>query len=466
MIAPVPAAPANAKPTHVRWFIVSVLFLVTTINYADRATLSIVANDANFIKKFSLDPVTKGYLLGAFSLVYVALQIPGGWLLDRMGSNRVYRWSLLTWSFFTMAQGFVFGQEHQFTIPRLFWAPLMMSGAVLMLFGLRLLLGAAEAPSFPANSRIVAAWFPTAERGRAAAIFNSAQYFAIALFNPLMGSITHAWGWRCVFWVMGGLGLIMGLLWNKLIRNPREHPWANAAEVDLIQRGGGLVDLDQRGPAAKLPVRPGLLLDLLKNRMLLGIFLGQYCVNGLTWFFLTWFPIYLVQERGMTILKASFMTTLPALCGFVGGVLGGWVSDQLLRNGRSHSAARKIPIVAGLLLSSIIIACNYVDTQWAVIFFMSLAFFGKGIGSLGWSVMADVAPKEATGLAGGLFNTCGNLAGIITPIVIGYILKSTGSFNGALVFVGAHGLMAVVGFVFIAGEFKRFELTPAATLPR
>jgi MFS transporter, ACS family, glucarate transporter len=449
MIAPTPTSPADSKPTHVRWFIVLVLFLVTTINYADRATLSIVANDADFIKKFGLDPVTKGYLLGAFSIVYVALQIPGGWLLDRLGSNQVYRWSLITWSLFTVAQGFVglIGSAR---------------AAIGSLFGLRLLLGAAEAPSFPANSRIVAAWFPTSERGRAAAIFNSAQYFAIVLFTPLMGAIVHGLGWEWVFWIMGGLGVVFGLVWNKLIRNPREHPWANAAEVDLIQRGGGLVDLDQRGgTAAKPPVRPGLLLELLKNRMLLGIFLGQYCVNGLTWFFLTWFPIYLVQERGMTILKASFMAVLPALCGFVGGVLGGWISDRLVRSGRSLSLSRKIPIVAGLLLSSIIIVCNYVETQQAVIFFMSLAFFGKGIGSLGWAVMADVAPKEATGLAGGLFNTCGNLAGIVTPIVIGYILKATGSFNGALVYVGAHGLLAVVGFVFIAGEFKRFELAPA-----
>jgi sugar phosphate permease len=211
-------------------------------------------------------------------------------------------------------------------------------------------------------------------------------------------------------------------------------------------------------PPRNPPARPGLLLELMKNRMLQGIFLAQYCINGLTWFFLTWFPIYLVQERGMTILKASFMTVLPALCGFIGGVLGGWISDQLLRRGHSPSVARKIPIVAGLLLSTVIVACNYVDAEWAVIFFMSLSFFGKGVGSLGWAVMADVAPREATGLAGGLFNTCGNLAGIVTPIVIGYILARTGSFNGALVYVGAHGLVAIASYLFIVGEIKRVEL--------
>lgn len=437
--------PTEMRPTRARHGIIFVLFLVTTLNYADRATLSIVGTDLS--REFQLDPVVLGYLLSAFSLTYVALQIPGGWLLDRLGSKRVYRWSILSWSLFTLAQGFV-GVLGSARV------------AIGSLFGLRYLLGAAEAPSFPANSRLVAAWFPAAERGLASAIFNSAQYFSTVLFYPIMGTIAHHFGWQAVFWVMGAAGIVFGLFWNRLIHNPREHPRANAAEIDHIRRGGGLVDLDQPGRAAA-PARPGLLWELLKNRMLLGIFLGQYCINVLTWFFLTWFPIYLVKDKGMTILKVGFVATLPALCGFIGGLLGGWVSDRLLRQGVPLSTARKIPIVAGLLLSTTIVACNYVDTQWAVIFCMSLAFFGKGVGALGWAVMADVAPREATGLAGGLFNTFGNIAGIVTPIVIGYILSQTGSFNGALVYVGAHALLAVVSFVFIVGEIRRFELPPA-----
>jgi nitrate/nitrite transporter NarK len=137
----------------------------------------------------------------------------------------------------------------------------------------------------------------------------------------------------------------------------------------------------------------------------------------------------------------------------------------LLKGGRTLSAARKIPIVAGLLLSTAIVGCNYVDTQWAVIALMSLAFFGKGVGALGWAVMSDVAPREATGLAGGLFNTCGNLAGVIMPIVIGYILQWTGSFEGALVYVGVHALVAVVSFLVIVGDIRRIELPPRAGAP-
>jgi ACS family glucarate transporter-like MFS transporter len=421
--------------------IVSVLFLVTTINYADRATLGIVGSD--LARDLQLDPLALGYMLSAFSWAYVALQIPGGWLLDRLGSRRVYRWSLLGWSMFTLAQAGV---------------GLMGSvrAAAATLFGLRLGLGAAEAPSFPGNSRLVAIWFPTTERGIASAIFNSGQYFSTVLFYPIMGAVTHRFGWPWVFAVMGGLGLIVGACWSRLVRDPADHPMANAAEVDYIRRGGGLVDID-RAPAAP-PIRPGLILELLRHRMLVGLFLAQYCINALTWFFLTWFPIYLVKERGMSILQVGFVATLPALCGFAGGLLGGMISDGLFRLGHSLSVARKAPVVGGLLLSTAIVGCNYVEAQWAVIALMSLGFFGKGVGSLGWAVMSDVAPREATGLAGGLFNMCGNVAGIVTPIVIGAIVKETGSFGQALVYVGAHALVAIVSVLVIVGEIRRIEL--------
>ncbi|MFZ5496326.1 MAG: MFS transporter [Verrucomicrobiota bacterium] len=440
-----PEAPAGTeRPTRIRWWIVGFLFLLTSVNYADRATLSIVGTD--LAKDLALDSVAMGYVFSAFAWAYVACQIPGGWLLDRFGSKRIYFWSIALWSLFTLLQGFIGG--------------LGPAVAVAVLFVLRFLLGAAEAPSFPANARIVAAWFPTAERGTASAIFNSAQYFATVLFSPIMGWIAHTFGWAPVFWFMGAVGLGFAAIWPRLIHGPREHPAANAAEVAHIGRGGGLVDLDRQG-APGAPVRWAVLGQLLGNRMLLGIYFGQYCITTLTWFFLTWFPIYLVKERGMSILKVGFVAALPALCGFIGGVLGGWFSDRLLRRGCSLTVARKTPIVAGLLMSVSMVACNYVDAEWAVIFFMSLAFFGKGVGALGWAVISDTSPKSVTGLCGGLFNTFGNTAGIVTPIAIGYILQATGSFNWALVYVSAHAALAVASYLVVVGEIKRVELKVA-----
>lgn len=186
--------------------------------------------------------------------------------------------------------------------------------------------------------------------------------------------------------------------------------------------------------------------------------IGQYCITTLTYFFLTWFPVYLVTERHMTILKAGFVAALPAIAGFIGGVLGGLLSDRMIKAGYSLSVARKTPIVCGMILAMRMIVCNYVSTDWLVIAMMSLAFFGKGVGPLGWAVVSDTSPKEAGGLSGGLFNICGNTAGITTAIVIGYILQATGSFAGALVFVGANAAVAIFCYLFIVGEIKRVEL--------
>jgi ACS family glucarate transporter-like MFS transporter len=437
---------AEAKRSRARLFIVTMLFLVTTVNYADRATLSIAGPALS--KELHLDPIALGYIFSAFGWSYVVAQVPGGWLLDRFGSRWVYAFSIMIWSLFTLMQGWV--------------GFLGGAAAVGVLFTLRLMVGFAEAPSFPANARIVAAWFPGNERGTASAFFNSGQYFATVIFAPLMGWIAHDFGWRYVFFVMGGLGVLVGLVWIKTMYGPKEHPGINEAEFDYISQGGALVDMDALKDAkADSGPKWDHIRQLLSNRMMLGVYLGQFCINTLTYFFLTWFPVYLVKERGLSILHAGFVATLPALCGFIGGVLGGVISDYILQRTGSLTAARKIPIVGGMLLSMAIIGCNYVDGQVLVVGFMALAFFGKGIGALGWAVVSDTSPKEAGGVTGGLFNMFGNLSSITTPIIIGYILAGTGSFNGALVFVGLNALIAAIAYLFIVGEIKRVQLQAA-----
>lgn len=430
------------KKTHVRYLILFMLFLVTTINYADRATISIAGSSLQ--KDLGIDAVTLGYIFSAFGWAYVLGQIPGGWLLDRFGSKKVYAFSIFTWSLFTVLQGFV--------------GYMPVANAIIALFMLRFLVGFAEAPSFPGNARIVAAWFPTAERGTASAIFNSAQYFATVLFAPLMGWIVHAWGWEHVFIVMGVMGILFAGVWLKVVYNPKEHPMIGAQELEHIEKNGGLVDMDKPKAAGASGPKWGYIKQLLSSRMMMGVYLGQYCINAITYFFLTWFPVYLVQERGMSILKAGIIASLPAICGFVGGVLGGVISDHLLRRGNSLTFARKAPIVIGLLLSTSMVICNYVDAEWMVVGIMALAFFGKGLGALGWAVVSDTSPKQIAGLSGGMFNTFGNIASITTPIIIGYIISATGSFKWALVYVGANALVAVFSYLVIVGPIKRIEL--------
>ncbi|EIM96255.1 d-galactonate transporter, partial [Paraburkholderia hospita] len=274
----------------------------------DRATLSVTGSAMR--AEFGFDAIQMGYIFSAFSWAYVLSQVPAGWLLDRFSARRVYAASIFLWSLFTLLQSTmgVLGSG---------------AAAVTALFVLRFVMGAAEAPAFPANAKVVASWFPTKERGTASAIFNSAQYFAAVIFTPLMAWLTHAFGWHHVYIVMGVAGFLLALTWLKVMKNPANHPSVNKSELEHIEQGGGLIHghqtaADSRGGHARWSV----MRQLLTNRMLLGVYLAQFCINVLTYFFLTWFPIYLVQARGMTILQAGLVASLPAICGFLGGVLG------------------------------------------------------------------------------------------------------------------------------------------------
>jgi D-galactonate transporter len=439
-----------ARRTRVRYLILSLIFIITTLNYADRATLSVTGSAIR--AEFGLDAIHMGYIFSAFSWAYVLAQVPAGWVLDRFGARRVYAGSIFLWSLFTLLQSSI--------------GLLGSAGAAIAgLFALRFAMGAAEAPAFPANAKVVASWFPAKERGTASAIFNSAQYFAAVVFTPLMAWLTHAYGWHHVYIVMGVGGLALACVWVRFMKNPADHPGVNRQELEYIEAGGGIVNGHQRPARGERNGRKGanwaVIRQLLSNRMLVGVYLAQYCINVLTYFFLTWFPIYLVQARHMTILQAGLVASLPAICGFLGGVLGGVASDALIRAGRSLTVARKVPIVGGMVLSSCIIGCNYVNSDWLVVALMSLAFFGKGLGALGWAVIADTAPREAIGLSGSIFNMFGNVAGIVTPIVIGYLVAETGSFNGALAFVGINALVTVISYLVIVKDIKRVELKTA-----
>lgn len=429
------------------------LFAASAFSYGDRVVLSIAG--VAMARDLHMDALRLGYLFSGFSWAYVAGQLPAGGLLDAFGSKRVYGASIICWSVCGALVGFA--------------GYLPETLAFIVIFGLRFVSGLVQSPVFPGNGRIVAAWFPAAERGTASAIFNSSQYFALVLFGPVIGWITHTRGWKDCFWFLGALGFVVAFIWFKVIYDVKNHPRINQQEIDYIAQGGGLINAGRSlGGRVKGSVLTWSAVKmLLGKRMLVGIYIGQYCITTLTWFFLTWFPVYLYQARHMPIMKVGFVAVLPALCGSVGGILGGVVSDKLLRAGHSLTFSRKLPIVTGMLLSITMIACNYSRAQWLVVVWMSLAFFGKGFGALGWTVISDTSPKGMIGLNGGLFNLIGNLAGITTPIVIGYIVNRTGSFNGALIFVGATAFMAIVSYLPIVGEIRRvdFDIPEQSRMP-
>lgn len=433
----------------VRYIVIGTLFLVSAFSYGDRVGLSIAG--ISFARDLHLSPLQVGYLFSGFSWAYAVAQLPAGWLLDRLGTKHVYGISILAWSVLAVLTGCAG------------YLSATLAFAIIMI--LRLLSGLAQAPVFPGNGRIVAAWFPSTERGMASAIFNSSQYFAVVLFAPLMGWISHRYGWKECFWLLGVLGILLTWLWWKVIHDVKRHPRVGTQEIDLIEGGGGLCVIGPSTPGTAKPITWRAVGCLLGNRLLVGIYLGQYCITTLTWFFLTWFPLYLNQARHMSVTQVGIASALPAFCGSAGGILGGLASDKLLRMGYSLSVARKTPIVAGMALAMILMLCNIIDTQWGILLLMSIAFFGKGFGALGWTVISDTSPKSMVGLNGGLFNLCGNIAGITTPIVIGFLLQRTGNFRYALIFVGLTALLAIASYLFIAGPIRRITTEEISAVP-
>ncbi|GCE88720.1 D-galactonate transporter [Komagataeibacter diospyri] len=441
--APIAAGVSHAAPrTAVRYSVLAFLFIITAINYGDRATLGIAGSSISH--DLGLSPVMMGYIFSAFGWAYVMNQVPGGWLLDRFGSIRVYGASLLAWSVCTLFIAGVGHVPHTIAFPVLFvlWAGL----------------GLVEAPTFPANSRIVSSWFPTAERGLATSIFNSAQYVAVAFFAPLMGWITQQFGWEYIFAVMGIAGVVLATVWLMRMRPPATHPGVNAAELAFIRTGGALVDIDDRTRRLRRPLTWRQVRFMLTDRTLVGVYGGQYCITAILYFFLTWFPLYLHQSRGLSMTQTGLAASVPALCGLAGAISGGALSDMLLRRGQSENVARKTPYVVGMAIASTICLCNFVQSAWVIVLIMSFAFFGKGVAAIGWAVISDIAPRETPGLAAGIFNGIGNIAGIVTPIVIGYIVAITKSYNGALLFVAGHCVVAILLYLFVVGKIRRLSL--------
>ncbi|WP_018434234.1 MFS transporter [Paraburkholderia atlantica] len=432
-----------ARRSKARFQILGLLAVGTMINYLDRTILGIAA--PQLTKELGINAALMGLLFSVFSWSYVASQIPGGLFLDRFGSKITYFLSMTFWSLCTLAQGLV--------------------GGIAGLFAFRLGLGVSEAPCFPTNSRVVATWFPQNERAMATGTYTVGEYIGLAFFSPFLFMLMGAFGWRSLFLVVGGVGIAFGVVWWLMYREPRDHPSANQEELDYIEAGGGLTQRhkDVAGAAdTAAPKQSGFqwrtIGQLLKHRQLTGICLGQFAGNSTLVFFLTWFPTYLATERHMAWLKIGFFAIMPFIAASIGVMFGGVFSDWLLRRGKSPNVARKLPIIAGLLLASTIILANYVESNVVVIAILSVAFFAQGMAALGWTLVSDIAPEGLLGVTGGIFNFAANLAGIVTPLVVGLIVAATGSFVGALVFIGVVALIGALSYIFIVGDIKRIVL--------
>ena len=388
---------------------VGLLFTASLINYFDRATISFALPLIS--KELQLGPEAKGVLLSAFFWSYALLQIPMGVLADRVNLRWLYAAAFTLWSLSQGLMGFATGL------------------GTLIVF--RMLLGIGEAIYLPGGSKIVSLLFRPAERGLPCGLFDAGTRTGLVIEGVLVPWMLMHYGWRTSFSLIG----FAALLW--LI------PWFFTAPKELH----GQAD---RGAVTARPGFGAAFTALITNRNLLGICLTFFCFDYYWYFLVNWLPDYLVTARGLTILKAGLYAALPYFVFGASEPIGGWLADRLTVRGWSETRARKTIVTVGFLTGLLLIPAARVNTPGvAVALIIGGCLVGLATGNL-LVILQNNAPAGSVGLWTGVYNFVGNIAGILSPIITGFLIAKSGSYTppfvlaATLIALGPIALWAIV----------------------
>src|SRR5271156_3438791 len=360
------ALKATPRVKSIQRAALAMLVVAGAINYVDRATLA-VANPL-IRQDLGLSIADMGYLLSAFLWAYAFSQLPTGAMVDKLGPRLLLTCGLALWSLAQLLGGLVqsFGQ----------------------FFGARILLGVGEAPQFPTGARVVRDWFNPRDRGLATGIFNCASSLGTAIAVPLLTFLMLSFGWRTMFMIMGVAGLVMAAIWYLVYRNPTEIELTS--EENSYRTQG-----DPPGQRTKVTLREWRL--LFRFRTTWGMILGYFGCIYLTWIYTAWLPGYLEIERHMSVKFTGWAAAVPFACGVVGGVLGGYIADILVRRGVEPLKSRRYPAAIALLGTAICtVAAAYVSSNALAIAFISISLFLVYVTSAcAWALTSVAVPTNA-----------------------------------------------------------------------
>lgn len=420
-------ASATQSTGKMRFVILTVLSVGIAINYIDRAAMSVAIPFMSH--DLQLSSTDSGLLLSAFFWSYVLFQLPGGWLVDKLGPRITFAVSSLGWGLATAACG--------------------LASGLASLVGFRFVLGAVEAPSYPASSSTVTRWFPRQERSFAAATFNNGSKIGGTLAIPIISFLIALVGWRMTFVISGLIAMVWAAGWYYWYRDPQDHKTVSRAEVEYIEAN--------QDPQTGAPMS---IRQLLSQRTVQGMMAGFFCINFVSYFFFTWFPTYLVETFHLSLMKFGLLGMLPGIAAIIGGWCGGLLSDGLVKRGVSLTTARKIPLVGGMLGSAVICLAAFSPTVTLALSALCFANFAATFASAAlWALPSDVAPNRANvATIGGIQNMAANLAGIISPILIGVLMQFTHSFVIPLVLAGIVGLIGALIYGFWLPSVQPMQL--------
>ncbi len=411
-----------------RWRIGSVLGAGVLINYFDRISLSVAGPQLQ--QTLGLSSTELGWLFSGFFWTYALSQIPAGLILDRWGVTRVGRWSAFLWGVAS--------------------AVTAVSSGFVGIFAARALLGIAEAPSFPANSKATGYWFPRQERASSTALFDAAAKFSNVIGVPVVALAVVHFGWRWGFGLVATLSFVYFAAFYIIYRDPSVHPQLSTREREYIAAGGG-------SPEGQISTSPaGMLSHLLRSRKVWGLSIGFAAYGYCFYLFLTWLPGYLVQTMHMSILKSATFAAIPWMCATVSDLaVGGWLIDHLIARGYDETRVRKAVLLVGMCFGLAVFGATTTTDPVTAIVWISVALSGLAAAApVGWSLPSLIAPRGGVGTVGSIMNFANNLMGAVAPIVTGMIVGSTHSFTNAFLVAGVVLLTGVASFVFLLGRIE------------
>ena len=411
---------AALKPTGTRWFVLVLISFMYLITYMDRSNISIAQPE--IAKQFGLSKSAMGLVLAAFTWAYALGQVPSGWLGDRFGPKRVLTVIMTLWSGTAVMTGAAFGFGS--------------------LFGARFLLGLSEAGAFPVASRGMQLWFPRVERGRIQGTTHFFSRFAVAVTPFIAGSILLAFGWRAIFYIFGSLGVLWAIAFSFFYRDlPENHKGVNRAELARIR--GTNPDGTIPPPLTTKMKTPWKQILLSPNMWFIS--LGYFCFFFGTNFYLTWYPTYLREHLHMSIRSLGIWGSLPLIAGMAGDVIGGSLSDLILKATGNAKLARRVVAAPGFLLASafVIPAALTADKFTSIACLAASFFFLEWVIGPAWAVPMDVG-GPFSGTVTGVMNMVGALGGASTAVVYGSLFN-----RGVWVapFVVSAGVMLVGAFI-------------------
>lgn len=412
-----------------RWTIVLMLFLANAINYIDRSAMSVALPILS--KKFELNPFESGLILSSFFVGYALFNFVGGYLSDKIGPKKVMGTAMAVWSIFCGLTAGTFN--------------------FISLFFVRVIFGFGEGPITATTNKTMNNWIPLKERATSVGICNGGAPVGGAISAPVVAFISLMWGWEASFIALAIVGIIWTIVWWKVSADkPEMHPAVSQEELAEINEGKSAVV--STAQAASSPDEKVSLLSVVKQGRILALLFGLFGYNYTLFFFLTWFPSYLVDARHLSIKEMGFAAMIPWIAGAIGQLVGSIIIDYIYRKTGKLLFSRKVVLVTCLALAAICVGLTgFADSVMSAVILMTVGIcFLYLQATTYWAIIQDIVPPERVGGTSGFIHGVANISGILGPSITGWLIQTTGQYTYGFVLAAGlalSGALAVALFV-------------------